>query len=332
MADFDIEKFPTSESAKNMMESISKDFYQNSYVMKWLQQVMGMEWDDAKRIIEEELPLQFFPETATWGLMFHEIKYQLPVRENLSYEERRKRIYKKRDFKAPMIPYKMEEYLQKATGAEVHVMDCHDPGEFVFVPDHPNRFKVIFIKEGTLDSKVAIQEVDKIKQSHTVYIIEDMVLIAIDQSDLEDLRLYDLHFKIRIMFWEYTRILDGSKLLDGTNIMEGLHNGVLDVEILNSGWFVTHGIDVDSLYHIVSAYVLNNSSVRMGDMYQDFLVNFVKPDLEAAVGYVASMHTSLEDDIVLTIETYTKDYELLNGSKILDGSKALNSIYRKETE
>lgn len=221
MSDFDIENFPISEAAKRMMSTISEEFYRDSCVMKWLQQVMGMEWDDAVRIIDEELPKQFFPETATWGLCYHEIKWQLPVRENLSYEERRKLIYQKRDFKAPMTPYKMEEYLRRITGAEVHVMDCHDPGQFGFVPDHPNKFKVVFIKEGTINSKAAIQELNRIKQSHTVYYtIEDRVLpiIFLWKNEVEIPRLnlgMDFSMNHAEQYFDGLSLLDGSQKFDG---------------------------------------------------------------------------------------------------------------------
>ena len=62
---------------------------------------MGKEMDDAHLRIEEELPYQAFPETATWGLRYHEEKYGLPVRENLTYEERRRLILEKRNTRAP---------------------------------------------------------------------------------------------------------------------------------------------------------------------------------------------------------------------------------------
>ncbi|MCM1245486.1 MAG: YmfQ family protein [Roseburia sp.] len=219
MSDFDIENFPTSEAAKRMMGTISEEFYRDSYVMKWLQQVMGIEWDDAARIIGEELPKQFFPETATWGLRYHEIKWQLPVRENLSYEERRKRIYQKRDFKAPMTPYKMEEYLQKITEAEVHILDCHDPGGFDFVPEHPNQFKAVFIKDGTLDSKTVIQELKRIKQSHTVYCtIEDRVIKVIDCRNIETMDVQKTGTKISVSFWS-CHIFDGTDYFDGSLAM-----------------------------------------------------------------------------------------------------------------
>jgi len=38
---------------------------------------MGQEYDTAREIAEDILN-QLFPETATWGLMYHEIKWGLP--------------------------------------------------------------------------------------------------------------------------------------------------------------------------------------------------------------------------------------------------------------
>lgn len=172
MSDFDIENFPTSESAKRMMSTISEDFYRDSYVMKWMQQVMGMEWDDAIRIIEEELPKQFFPETATWGLKYHEIKWQLPIREHLSYEERRRAIYEKRDSCLPMTPYYMEQNLEKILGLEVHVEDIHDAGRFGHIFEHPNIFHVTVIGNSSLDTENVCALLDRLKQSHTTYTIE----------------------------------------------------------------------------------------------------------------------------------------------------------------
>ena len=164
---FDLENFPVSESALNMLSYVSDGFYDRSYVGKWLFQVMGMEYDDARRRVEG-LPWQLFPETATWGLMYHEIKWGLPVREDLSEEERRRRICRKRDDRAPMTPYCMENYLGNATGFEVHVSDIHDPWKG-YAPEHPNQFRVFFIGDGTLDAGAALRAIRRIKQSHTVF-------------------------------------------------------------------------------------------------------------------------------------------------------------------
>lgn len=85
MTDEELELFPTSESALKMLSYVTPGFYDKSYVGKWMFQVMGLEYDKALKLAEE-LPEQFFPETATWGLCWHEIKWGLPVQENLSYQ------------------------------------------------------------------------------------------------------------------------------------------------------------------------------------------------------------------------------------------------------
>lgn len=202
MAEFDIENFPTNETAKEMLHMVSEDFYAEAYVGKWLFQVMGIEWGEIKEKLDE-LPDQMFIETATWGLKYHEIKWQLPVREYLSYEERRRLIYEKRDYRAPMTPFKMERFLSDVTGMEVHVADVHDSSEYSYVPDHPNRFKVFFIGDETLDKKKAIQMIDKLKQSHTRYKIHDIRHIDFDESDVETINVQNIRFDLSMPFWKY---------------------------------------------------------------------------------------------------------------------------------
>ncbi len=215
---FDLENFPTSNSARKMLSYVSDGFYDESYVGKWIYQVMGLEYDKALEMVED-LPAQFFPETATWGLMYHEIKWGLPVRENLSYEERRKRIYQKRDYRAPMIPYRMEKSLEDATGFEVHIADIHDPGEYGFSTQHPNVFKAYFLGEGSLDSKKVFETLNRLKQSHTTYTVNYRTEIELDNRNLEQIILRNIRFKMAIPFW-YAYVYDGSWRLDGSVVLE----------------------------------------------------------------------------------------------------------------
>lgn len=217
MEKFDLENFPVSESAKNMIASVSDGFYDNSYVGKWLYEVMGQEYDTAREIAEDILN-QLFPETATWGLMYHEIKWGLPVRENLPYEERRQLIYRKRDYRAPMTPYRMEGYLKTATGFDVRIADINDPGDYGFVAPHPNVFKAYFMGEGTLASKRARTMLNELKQSHTMFIMNDRTEIVSDNRNLEEMNLKKIIFRIAESFW-YSNLLDGRKLLDGSTTL-----------------------------------------------------------------------------------------------------------------
>lgn len=217
MEKFDLENFPVSESAKNMIASVSDGFYDNSYVGKWLYEVMGQEYDTAREIAEDILN-QLFPETATWGLMYHEIKWGLPVRENLPYEERRQLIYRKRDYRAPMTPYRMEGYLKTATGFDVRIADINDPGDYGFVAPHPNVFKAYFMGEGTLASKRTRAMLNELKQSHTMFTMNDRTEIVSDNRNLEEMNLKKIIFHIAESFW-YSDLLDGRKPLDGSSLL-----------------------------------------------------------------------------------------------------------------
>lgn len=169
MGRIDLENFPTSSSALRMLDDVSAGFYESSYVGKWLFQAMGLEYDDAFQLVEG-LPKQFFPETATWGVKYHEMKWQLPARENLGFEERRRLIYRKRDYRAPMTPYRMETIIKNVTGLDVYIADCHDPGKFGFSPEHPNIFRVDLEGGAALDVLIkALKLLNEIKQSHTIY-------------------------------------------------------------------------------------------------------------------------------------------------------------------
>lgn len=166
MTDEELELFPTSESATKMLSYVTQGFYDKSYVGKWLYQVMGLEYDDMQ-VLVEELPYQFFPETATWGLKYHEQKWGLPTRENLLYEERRKLIYQKRDYRAPMTPYRMETLLYDLTGLTVHVYDCMEDDRL-----EPNVFRVeIDPGDSAVDVAAAFAKIKSAKQSHTTFIL-----------------------------------------------------------------------------------------------------------------------------------------------------------------
>lgn len=177
-----LENFPTSDAANRMLSYVTKGWYDNSYIGKWTYQVMGLELDEARERFEE-FPYQLFPETATWGLRYHEMKYGLDIREDLSVEERRALIIEKRDSKYSMTPYRMESILFERFGAEVHVNDTNDPAGYVF--EHPNIFSVLFVQDGNeygIDLQVARKLIQKLKLSHTTYMLRYKHLIWVNQD------------------------------------------------------------------------------------------------------------------------------------------------------
>ena len=205
----DLEKFPSSEAAKRMLSYVTKGWYDKSYVGKWVYEVMGREIDSAVDFFEE-LPLQYFVNTATWGLKYHEMKYGLPIREDLSYEERRKIIREKKDTKAPMTPWRMEQILKGATDYEVHVYDINDGHYF----EHPNLFSVQLQGESVLNLGEVKKRVDKLKQSHTLYDFS-VILMTIANTEIFDTKVT---YRMALLWW--MNVLDGSYLLDGSTILD----------------------------------------------------------------------------------------------------------------
>lgn len=168
----DLERFPNSEAAQRMLTYVTAHWYDKSYVGKWVFEVMGREIDNVKAIIDS-LPEEMLYQTATWALKYHEIKYGLPVLEDLPYEQRRALIQQKKlENKAPMSPWRMEQILKAYTGegaCEIH--DCNDEGwEDYF--SHPNIFVVQVDSSASVDITALKQRIDTVKQSHTVYELE----------------------------------------------------------------------------------------------------------------------------------------------------------------
>ena len=125
---FDLENFPTRELAKDMMSMISP-IYDNSYVGKWIFEVMSVPLSLAQDTINE-LREQVFPETSTWSLPYWEQSYGLPTNEALSIEERRSRVISKRNCRKPMNPARIEMLLKELCGRDVKLIENTAPHTF----------------------------------------------------------------------------------------------------------------------------------------------------------------------------------------------------------
>lgn len=348
----DLENFPTSESAQRMLASVTPGFYDKSYVGKWLYQVMGLEFDEAEKLIAEELPLQFFPETATWGLMYHEIKWGLPVRDYLSYEERRKLIYEKRDQRAPMTPYRIETMLGNVTGFWANVCDIHDGGKYGYKVSHPNTFIVVFVGDGTLNTKAVKRLLDSAKQSHTTYTMIDRMDTVLDCSTLEQMLLRNINIRAAVPFWR-AALLDGSGYLDGSVLLDGseglnwsrqdwpaaikyrvgqlvtqndaiIHRLRIPLKAELSESYtakVKHGGEV----HFWTALKLDGSAKLDGSE----LLDKSRQPWPVAVAVAASVPRMAEEMENVTVIT-RKDLAYMDGSLRLDGTRILDSEYNKE--
>ena len=62
---------------------------------------MGKEMDDAHLRIEEELPYQAFPETATWGLRYHEGEIRPSGKREFDLRRTQKAHTGKKEYQSP---------------------------------------------------------------------------------------------------------------------------------------------------------------------------------------------------------------------------------------
>lgn len=333
---FNIEEFPTSESALRMLSYVSENFYKNSYTGKWLFQVMGLEYDEARKLVEE-LPYQMFVETATWGLTYHELKWQLPIRNNLSYEERRKLIYQKRDYRNSIAPYQMELYLKNATSLDVFVADCHDKGIFNYEPKHPNEFKVFFQGEGSLDIKAVVQMINRLKQSHTTYSINHYSNFVIDSSSLEKIILRSINIALKIFFWR-VRVFDGSELMDGTHLMDSAREYDLRLGIMyQEGRFeITENQDVNEIVIKAKSFlsgkiILGNQTISIRADTWWFLYFQLKTVtyMDSSVKINVKVPSISEKVGNVTI-TSRRNLAYFDGLLRMNGSRLMNSINKKE--
>lgn len=360
----DLENFPTSQSAQNMLATVTPGFYDQSYVGKWLYQVMGLEFDEAERLIAEELPLQFFPETATWGLMYHELKWGLPVRDHLSYDERRKLIYEKRDQRAPMTPYRIETMLANVTGFWANIADIHDGGKYGYKVSHPNTFIAVFVGDGSLNTKAVKRLLDSAKQSHTTYTIIDRMDTVLDCTTLEQMLLRNINIKAAVPFWR-AALLDGSGYLDGSMLLDSMreYDLILGLMYRQGEFYTPQSIDLNRMriwlqYGVTEQYTGLRSRQEMAVYFWPALrldgsvlldgsetLNWSRQDWPAAIKYRLGQLFTQNDAVIRRLRIPLKtelseDYACgrveydgevhfwttlkLDGSAKLDGSELLD--------
>ena len=163
MADdkFNIEEFPTSETAKQMISRVSP-IYDKSYVGKWLFQVMGLEMDEARALVES-LRDQTYLERCTWGMRYWEERYGIEVDETKDLEERRAAVMAKRGSRRPLSPAALEDILETLTGRGVSIEEQNESCSFVVSLDEG---------DSAVDYTALISKIEAAKPSHLAYSIE----------------------------------------------------------------------------------------------------------------------------------------------------------------
>lgn len=299
-----LENFPTSESAKRMMSYLTQGFYDNSYVGKWIFEVMGREWDEVVEIFDS-FPLQGFPQTCSWSLKYFEQKFGLEGKG--TFEERKQALLQKITIFAPFTPDKIRKCIENLTGINMDMIQVLEyPAEF--------RFEIISCigdnEEADLVS--AKNYVSNIKPAHLIMLFIAEVVLNFELKIHTESQL-----KIKSDFRVLKHlILDGTWLLDGRrplNSQELIRNRLR----LNSS--ITEEIQIKNKFSVSSSVSITKS---VNTDYRSISGIEHRREVGSRFNIGSRYYVDIETQEQLRIE---KDLWVLNGTELLDGNKLLDA-------
>lgn len=118
----------TSKKGREMLLTLSP-IYEQSLVMNSIYEAIGSEFDNLE-LLNKEIELQLFPQTATWGLEFWENRVGLVRNLDEDIETRRRKVIAKLQSKYIMTPKRMSMILQSYTGADIKINENISPYTF----------------------------------------------------------------------------------------------------------------------------------------------------------------------------------------------------------
>lgn len=307
----DMENFPVNEVAKEMLSYVNTGFYDNSYVAKWLFEVMGQEMSVVKKYMEE-IANQAFPQSATWGIEYQEIKYGIVPNKGLPLNERRKQVILKKSMKMPMNPAFLENQINTIIGHEGTAI-TENIADYTFV------INISEIEDSSVIYSKVMAYVKKAKPSHMSFYIVGKYgasyLVKITYSN--SIRFMSEFYARNNMRW---LLLDGSWYLDGRYLLD-LYENVKDTYISR----MTYRSDIYLPCHL-KAEVRSQSNVKyhidsrgIAEIISD---SHVISELGMEIEIIDSVNADIRCESNLSVEV---GLWYLDGSVPLDGSNQLKS-------
>ncbi|WP_304341653.1 YmfQ family protein [Metaclostridioides mangenotii] len=198
-----------SNNGERMFDTISPN-YKNSIIMKSLFEAIGMEFDTLDNLIED-VKLQLFPQTASWGLKYWEERCGLPTNADELLQARRNKVIAKLQSKHIMNPKRMAMVLQKYTGADIKVIEN----------TAPYTFEIDLIGRTSFPKSLEelYKTVKKIKPSH---LSDNYKLISITSSSSYFGAISQSGEEVSVYPWSQREIVTRGKLNIGIGMGEGL--------------------------------------------------------------------------------------------------------------
>ncbi|MDC9396123.1 DUF2313 domain-containing protein, partial [Clostridioides difficile] len=111
----------TSRKGREMLITLSP-IYEQSLIMNSIYEAIGSEFDNLE-LLDEEIELQLFPQTATWGLELWENRVGLSTNIDEVIEARRRKVIAKLQMKYIVNPNRLATIIKSYTGADVYIKE-----------------------------------------------------------------------------------------------------------------------------------------------------------------------------------------------------------------
>lgn len=355
----DIGSIVHSPSAETFLRMVTKGFYDNSYTGLWMYEVIGREWDEMRQWAEG-LKNEIHPQTCTWSIGIWEWVYGFERDETLSLESRRQRILAKVISTRPINPEAIRHGVAKITGCDVDIKDFAGPYRFSLTIHMP--------EEGeTLPYKSVREYIRTVKPAHLAAFLTWAFHADIDCAQMEQFLCPRMCLHWYMPFWGQC-LFDGSWDFDGSVLMDAVRRYNLvpgiryyagrfhesdSLHLFDGSWDFDGSVLMDAAYRggFLAAGTkiygqpekMNaGAGIRFRVEYFDILrfdgswkwdggrklnaCRFV-PAVKAHVGIKTR---PCREDVGNAVLEIRRNLWFFDGSVKMDGSRILNSEYRKE--
>ena len=176
MSDKDLrQEILTNELGDRMLNMVAP-IYDRSKVALHTFQALGIVLQKEKDFVRDDLILQIFPQTATWGLKYWEEQYGIIPDESKTIEQRRSYVMSMKFQRPPMTPKRIEQLVEQVTGLTCEVKENVAPNTLsVTMTGYPKNLSSLF---DMLDKKIPAHLIYTIKGIETIETTTDIFQIA----------------------------------------------------------------------------------------------------------------------------------------------------------
>lgn len=151
-----------SLKGQQLFETVTPIYYQ-SIVMSSIFQAIGEEFENIDELTEEVL-LQLFPQTATWGIVYWEEATHIPINNAVPLEQRRARILSKMQTRWPVTKSRMEAIINNFVSSKnAYIKQLYD--QYKFVINIPLTGEKVYYSG-------LVETVEEVKPAHLAYTVE----------------------------------------------------------------------------------------------------------------------------------------------------------------